>query len=771
MKGNALGNERKRRLQRRSDVHRLARALHIVSRTVTSGNGHLQCAKIAPGSLMTTSCPVCGQSVPAEARFCGACGSQTSSVSENVGLVGTTIASRYRVLRVIAEGGMGIVYEAEQPMGEGARKVAIKTLLPELSRDPVVVSRFNRECSVVAGLEHPNTVRVYDFGATEEGTLYIAMEFVRGSPLGDVIAEGPMPLPRCLGIMEQMCSALEEAHDQGIVHRDLKPDNVVLCDRAGLRDLVKVLDFGIAKRSSEGGRHDTKLTQQGMVLGTPPYMSPEQFSSEALDRTSDVYSLAIIFYEMVNGRLPFEGDTPWQWAHQHMTVAPAPFTESAPLELQSVVMAALAKKPAERPATALQFFRRLIAASAANAVGLPGVVESRSRLPVPSHAAANRDALSPLAPGPISTEPSMFRGSGAPNTVDDESDSRVGFGSTVAPTGDHDPVALPVSSATEPGTPKIAMGVGAAAYPTHTEPSMLAMAATGAGDGTGTVLAAPRLLSGVAIGDMSSAHRVAAKAVHRATSVRRRFLISTAIGLVGVTLLAAGTAWWRHAQRISSEEPPRPSSIALSTSPTEIAAETPLPAVPRTVPPDPPRTAPMMYGTPRPAAAQPPATPEGPSPSPPSTGSTTVPAGPAANPAAPFPLPFPLALPSILTPPTLPPMVPPAAAPPAAPAPPPTPAPTPPAPAAGMQNCAQATALAATDLDAAVGQYQICEGAVGRAAAGSTKGQIATIGTARVRALAAQGKCDEALRIVQTLARIGVHRLAADAARKSGCHG
>ncbi|HMA93227.1 MAG TPA: serine/threonine-protein kinase, partial [Polyangiaceae bacterium] len=361
-----------------------------------------------------SNCPSCGHNIPEGSRFCGACGHQTTGIPERKGLVGTVIADRYRVLRVIAEGGMGIVYEAEQPMGEGLRRVAIKTLLPELSRDPIVVSRFNRECSVVAGLEHPNTVRVYDFGTIEDGSLYIAMEFVAGRPLGDLIAEGPIPLQRCLGIMEQIASALEEAHNQGIVHRDLKPDNIVLSDRAGLRDFVKVLDFGIAKRSSVGGKHDTNLTQQGMVLGTPPYMSPEQFTGEPLDRTSDIYSIAIIFYEMMNSKLPFDGgDTPWQWAHQHISVEPARFAVPVSHELEEVVRAALSKQRSARPQSALEFYRRLCFASGT----APGQM---SRMIEPSQPDLSRastwakGATSPDVPAlGTRTEPSMLRSAGA----------------------------------------------------------------------------------------------------------------------------------------------------------------------------------------------------------------------------------------------------------------------------------------------------------------------------------------------------------------------
>ncbi len=217
-------------------------------------------------------------------------------------------------------------------MGSTIRKVAIKTLHQHLSKDPSVLARFHRECGTVAQLEHPNTIKFFDFGSTQDGTLYIAMEFVAGRPLSEVIEkEGPLSPERVTKIMRQVCGVLDEAHLQGVIHRDLKPENIVLTNRAGETDFVKVLDFGIAART-EGTdtQKEQKLTQQGMVLGTPPYMSPEQFTGKALDARSDIYSLAVMAYEMLTRKLPFEADTPWQWATQHMTAQPIAFEVSAP---------------------------------------------------------------------------------------------------------------------------------------------------------------------------------------------------------------------------------------------------------------------------------------------------------------------------------------------------------------------------------------------------------------------------------------------------------
>ena len=210
-----------------------------------------------------------------------ACGTvaQASDTEAGDPMIGQTLGGKYKVMRLLGEGGMGAVYEGEQKLGTTTRKVAVKTLHPHLSRDAKIKARFEREVGTIAELEHPNTIQVYDFGTTEDGILYIVMEFLQGKSLAEYLEkDGAMTPDRVANIMKQVCGSLEEAHGRGIVHRDLKPDNVVLVERAGKKDFVKVLDFGIAKRSKEEDKNEQKLTQQGMVLGTPPYMSPEQFT-------------------------------------------------------------------------------------------------------------------------------------------------------------------------------------------------------------------------------------------------------------------------------------------------------------------------------------------------------------------------------------------------------------------------------------------------------------------------------------------------------------
>src|SRR6185369_3660777 len=173
----------------------------------------------------------------------------------------------------------------------------------------------------------------------------------------------------------QVCGALDEAHMQGVIHRDLKPENIILTDRAGEADFVKLLDFGIAARTeSADAAKEQKLTQQGMVLGTPPYMSPEQFTGKALDARSDIYSLAVMAYEMLTGRLPFEANTPWQWATEHMMSQPIPFeatpvSSQIPASMRAAILRALGKNKEERQDSAGQFVEELSGGAPTAAAG------------------------------------------------------------------------------------------------------------------------------------------------------------------------------------------------------------------------------------------------------------------------------------------------------------------------------------------------------------------------------------------------------------------
>jgi eukaryotic-like serine/threonine-protein kinase len=310
-------------------------------------------------------CPSCSATVQDSLRFCPQCGTVLASSTGTQmrdPLLGQVLGGKYTVVRLLGEGGMGAVYEGEQQLGTTKRKVAVKTLHPHLSRDAKIKARFEREVGTIAELEHPNTIQVYDFGVAADGILYIVMEFLHGKSLADLIEkEGALTPERAQGILEQICGSLEEAHARGIVHRDLKPDNVVLVERAGKKDFVKVLDFGIAKRSREEDREEQKLTQQGMVLGTPPYMSPEQFTGNPIDLRSDVYSLGVMSYEMLSGKLPFKADTAWEWATAHMTQPPIPIESLAEgmrlnESMRATLRRALAKTPADRFQSVRDFY-------------------------------------------------------------------------------------------------------------------------------------------------------------------------------------------------------------------------------------------------------------------------------------------------------------------------------------------------------------------------------------------------------------------------------
>jgi serine/threonine-protein kinase len=216
------------------------------------------------------------------------------------------VDNRFRIVRVLGEGAMGVVYRAVQLSVD--REVALKVLKAHLASDEESVRRFLREARAATRLSNPHSVTVFDFGRTEEGLLYLAMELIDGRSLYDcVVAEAPMPEERAAAIARQICEALVEAHDKGIIHRDLKPENVSLCTVGGDRDYVKVLDFGIARFLQP--TEDMRVTATGMVVGTPCYMSPEQTRGHELDARTDLYAVGVMLFEMLSGELPFHGDS------------------------------------------------------------------------------------------------------------------------------------------------------------------------------------------------------------------------------------------------------------------------------------------------------------------------------------------------------------------------------------------------------------------------------------------------------------------------------
>jgi serine/threonine-protein kinase len=212
-------------------------------------------------------------------------------------------------------------------------------------------------------LTHPNTVRVFLYGElAEDSSLYIVMEFLEGRNLNQTVrTQGPFPLQRALPILIQVCGALDEAHRAGIVHRDLKPENIFLCQQGGLKDFPKVLDFGLAKVTERQMRPGSViLTQEGMVFGTPEFMSPEQAQGKTLTAASDIYSLAVILYEVLTGKLPFDAKNPMDYLQAHVATKPIPLNRRVPGKLfpallEQVIDKALAKRPEDRFATAAEF--------------------------------------------------------------------------------------------------------------------------------------------------------------------------------------------------------------------------------------------------------------------------------------------------------------------------------------------------------------------------------------------------------------------------------
>jgi eukaryotic-like serine/threonine-protein kinase len=272
-------------------------------------------------------------------------------------LIGTLVGERYLIERLLGMGGMGAVYCAEHVHMQ--KRVALKVLHREMTVLPEVVARFEQEAIAAARVEHPNVVQAKDFGRLENGAFYLVLEYVEGRILHDAMKE-PMPLERVLGISGQIAEALEAAHQQRIVHRDLKPDNVMLIERPGEPELVKVLDFGIAKVSvRDRGKTDRPITQMGTVFGTPEYMSPEQAAGQSVDQRGDIYGLGILMYEMLGNAPPFTGDEVNAVLMMHITQPPPPLPSSVPLAVRQLVSELLAKDPGQRPQTAAEVVSRI----------------------------------------------------------------------------------------------------------------------------------------------------------------------------------------------------------------------------------------------------------------------------------------------------------------------------------------------------------------------------------------------------------------------------
>jgi serine/threonine-protein kinase len=279
----------------------------------------------------------------------------------------------YQLGELLGRGGMGEVYKATHRML--ARPAAIKLIRPEMiaAGDPagaqLAVQRFRREAEVAANLRSPHTVELYDFGVTDDQTLYFVMELLEGMDLQSLVQRhGPVESSRVIHIVRQTCASLEEAHERGLVHRDIKPANIHLGRLGLVYDFVKVLDFGLVKPIADRSIEQSLNTQAGLIIGTPGYMAPEMAFGDRVDGRADLYALGCVTYYLLTGQQVFEGTTAMQIMSKHLQEAPVPPSERGavrvPAALDALVLSCLAKKPEERPQSAAELARRLSAIDA-----------------------------------------------------------------------------------------------------------------------------------------------------------------------------------------------------------------------------------------------------------------------------------------------------------------------------------------------------------------------------------------------------------------------
>lgn len=268
--------------------------------------------------------------------------------------IGGTLGDSYRLTRRLERGGTGTVYEAEQL--RVGRKVAVKIMRCALAEEPRSVRRFEREAEIISALEHPNTLKLFDFGRLDDGRPYLVTEFLEGRTLAERMAAGPLTVGFAARVAQDVLLSLSEAHSKGIIHRDLKPSNIFL-HRIDSGERIRVLDFGIARQATS-----TTLTEPGMIMGTPAYMSPEQALKDEVDGRSDLYSLGAILFQMLTGSPPFAAPHPQTLILKHALLAPPRLRQvnpDLPVELDELVAHLLQKAPEARPHNALEVYHRL----------------------------------------------------------------------------------------------------------------------------------------------------------------------------------------------------------------------------------------------------------------------------------------------------------------------------------------------------------------------------------------------------------------------------
>ncbi len=294
-------------------------------------------------------CPLCERRYEDEVGECEVDGASLRLVGvKQDPYSGKLIKGRYNVINKIGEGGMGSVYLAEQV--SIGRKVALKVLQGNYASDDEFIGRFRREARLAASLNHRNIVTIYDFDQGNDGSLFIAMEYLQGEKLSDAIRrDGPLAIRRAVRLGLQIAAGLAAAHRAGVIHRDIKSDNVMVVGGRGAEE-VKLMDFGIARMMDTGTM--ANLTRPGMIMGTPAYMAPEQAEGADVSEKTDIYALGIVLYEMLSGSVPFKATTPSAVLIKHLQEAPAPLRKirrEVPSALEQLVMQALEKKPPKRP--------------------------------------------------------------------------------------------------------------------------------------------------------------------------------------------------------------------------------------------------------------------------------------------------------------------------------------------------------------------------------------------------------------------------------------
>lgn len=356
----------------------------------TAPNGFALESGAHPGqdrpALVMKSCPQCKLRYPNDARQCFVDGVELVQMQDP--RIGTTLAGRYEIEDVLGEGGMATVYASRHRLVD--RPCAVKIMNASFARDERMRERFRREAKAAQKLAHPNIIEIFDQGETEDGSVFLVMELLQGETLADVLDRGRLPIQRAVPILIQIARALARAHDLQVIHRDLKPENIYLAQTDDGEDVVKLLDFGIAR-----SMQDARLTGAGEVFGTPQYMAPERITSIDAGPAADLYALGVIMFEMLVGELPFQANEITLFFIKHLKEAPpSPRSKNPdlPESADRLILELLAKDPAERPVDCHRVHHDLTVIAKELSIPLPSEV-----LPEPSSSRGPSKTLPPVA--------------------------------------------------------------------------------------------------------------------------------------------------------------------------------------------------------------------------------------------------------------------------------------------------------------------------------------------------------------------------------------